>query len=80
MHLAIAYSTEIIRIYAAKDLRAGQRKLDEGEFLDVFTASVTDFLENCRKGAVTDAKTLSCALWLQNIQSGVWALDWKALS
>lgn len=80
MHLAIAYSTEIIHIYAAKDLRAGQRKLDEGEFLDVFTASVTEFLENCRNGAVTDAKTLSCALWLQNIQSGVWTLDWKALS
>lgn len=78
MHLAIAYSTEIIHIYAARDLRSGQRRLDEGEFLDVQTAGVTEFLESCRHGGVTDAKTLSCALWLQNIQSGAWTLDWQA--
>ena len=31
----------------------------------------------CRDGDVTDAKTLIGALWLQNVLSGVWSLDWK---
>jgi len=26
---------------------------------------------------VTDGKTLSCVLWLQNVLSGRWKLDWK---
>jgi len=36
----ISYSTEIIDIYLAKDLTLGERALDEGEFLDVFAASL----------------------------------------
>jgi ADP-ribose pyrophosphatase len=30
----------------------------------------------CRDGSVTDAKTLTGALWLQNVLRGDWALDW----
>ena len=40
MHPVISYSTEFIDIWFAKDLSAGERKLDAGEFLDVFTASL----------------------------------------
>jgi ADP-ribose pyrophosphatase len=29
----------------------------------------------CLSGQVTDGKTLAGALWLQNVQSGAWALD-----
>ena len=39
MHLAVAYSTEIIHIYFARGLSLGTRQLDHGEFLDVFTAT-----------------------------------------
>jgi ADP-ribose pyrophosphatase len=77
MHLAIAYSTEIIHIYFARRLRAGTRQLDVDEILDVQVESVPDFIEACRRGAVTDAKTLTCALWLQNVVSGAWALNWQ---
>ena len=77
MHLAIAYSTEIIHIFFARGLQAGERQLDAGEFLDVYSAPAAELLEACRKGQVTDAKTLSCALWLQNSLSGVWPLDWR---
>ncbi|WP_322999569.1 NUDIX hydrolase [Castellaniella sp.] len=77
LHLAIAYSTEIIHIFFARGLQAGQRHLDADEFLDVCTLSDADFSAACRQGGVTDAKTLSCALWLQNVRSGAWALDWR---
>jgi ADP-ribose pyrophosphatase len=77
MHPVISYSTEFIDIWFAKDLTAGERKLDAGEFLDVFTASPAELLQWCRDGQVTDAKTLAGALWLQNVLSGAWTLDWQ---
>jgi ADP-ribose pyrophosphatase len=27
---------------------------------------------------VTDGKTLTACLWLQNLMSGAWTLDWQA--
>lgn len=77
LHLAIAYSTEIIHIYFARGLRGGERKLDDGEFLDVHLMPVDELLGACRNGDVTDAKTLSCCLWLQNVRDGAWQLDWQ---
>ena len=77
-HPVIAYSTEAIDIWFARGLTLGERKLDEGEFLDVFTATPQELLHWCQQGLVTDAKTLSGALWLQNVLSGQWSLDWQA--
>ncbi|MEY3782749.1 MAG: hypothetical protein RIS97_927, partial [Pseudomonadota bacterium] len=70
MHLAIAYSDEVLHIYFAKGLTLGERKLDEGESLDVFTTTPAELLAMCSQGLVTDAKTLTCTLWLQNVLSG----------
>lgn len=78
MHLAIAYSTEIIHIYFARGLSLGERKLDAGEFLDVFAATPADLLAWSRDGRLTDAKTLTCLVWLQNVLSGAWKLDWRS--
>ena len=77
LHPVISYSTEFIDIWFARDLSAGQRKLDPGEFLDVFTATPAELLAWCRSGEVTDAKTLTGALWLQNVSAGAWTLDWQ---
>lgn len=79
LHPVISYSTEFIDIWFARDLQAGERKLDEGEFLDVFSAPLEDLLTWCRDGRVTDAKTLSGALWLQNLRAGTWTLDWQTV-
>ena len=77
MHLAIAYSTEVIHIYFARGLRAGECRLDAGEFLDVFSATPDELMTWCREGAVTDAKTLSCMVWVHNVLSGAWPLNWQ---
>ena len=76
MHPVISYSTEFIDIWFARDLKLGERKLDEGEFLDVFTATPAEFLQWCQQGLVTDAKTLAGALWVQNVLRGDWPLEW----
>lgn len=76
LHPVISYATEFIEIWFAKGLSLGERALDEGEFLEVFTATPDELLQWCREGQVTDAKTLTGALWLQNMLSGAWSVDW----
>ncbi len=78
LHPVIAYSTECIDIWFAKDLRLGERHLDDTEFLEVITATPTELMRWCQEGKVTDAKTLTGALWMQNVLSGTWALEWHS--
>lgn len=80
LHPVISYSTECIDIWFARDLHAGERQLDAGEFLDVFTATPAELLACCSDGRITDAKTLTGVLWLQNLMSGAWTLDWQSLA
>lgn len=77
LHPVISYSTEFIDIWFARGLTMGERKLDQGEFLDVFSATPAQLLQWCRDGQVTDGKTLTAALWLQNVVSGAWSLNWQ---
>lgn len=77
LHPVISYSTEFIEVWFARGLTAGARQLDAGEFLDVTTATPAELLQWTREGLLTDAKTLTGLLWLQNVLSGAWSLDWK---
>ena len=78
LHTAIAYSTEFIDIWFARGLTLGEQNLDAGEFLDVFSAMPEDLMNWCGSGQVTDAKTLTGMLWLKNVLSGEWTLEWQA--
>ncbi len=80
LHPVIAYSTEVIEIWFAKDLSLGERQLDIDEFLDVFTATPAELMAACQQGLLTDAKTLTGLLWLQNVLLGQWPLHWQTLS
>ena len=72
IHNAIAYSDEHLDIYLAQGLTEGERDLDAGEFLDVFTLPFDEMLEWIRQGRVTDVKTIIGALWLDKMQRGEW--------
>jgi ADP-ribose pyrophosphatase len=78
LHNAIAYSDEGIHIYFARGLSAGERALDEGEFLDLVSHSPAELDALALNGQLTDAKTLIGLLWLSRWQRGEWALDWQA--
>ena len=43
----------------------------------MFSATPQDVLEACRDGRLIDGKSLAGALWLQNVLSGAWSLDWS---
>lgn len=74
---AIAYSDEAIEIWFARGLTAGERQLDEGEFLDVDAMSADELDAAAARGELTDAKTLIGLLWLQNWRAGRWPLSWS---
>ncbi len=75
-HNAIAYSTEGIEIWFARGLTAGTMQLDEGEFLDVDTATLEELEEAARLGSLTDVKTLVGILWMRHWREGRWPLTW----
>lgn len=77
IHPVISYSTEFIEIWFARGLVAGPQRLDAGEFLDVFAATPQQLAAWCRDGAVTDAKTVAGMLWVQEVLSGAWPLEWQ---
>jgi ADP-ribose pyrophosphatase len=74
LHNAIAYSNEHIEIWFARGLTAGNRQLDEGEFLDLQLVDEGELDRLCASGAVTDAKTLIGLQWLQNWRAGRWSI------
>ena len=80
MYPTVAYSDEAIEVWFARGLEQKAAKLDHGEFLEVFTASVDDYLGWCSEDRIRDSKTLAAAIWVQNVRSGAWKLDWQAPS
>ncbi|POR55629.1 ADP-ribose pyrophosphatase [Paraburkholderia eburnea] len=74
IHPVISYSTEFIDIYLARGLTAGESKLDEGEFLETFTATLPELLGWVREGKITDVKTIIGTFWLEKALSGSWPL------
>lgn len=57
-HPCIGYSNEVIHLYLAQNLSAGQHVRDADETLDVFEASLPDCLQMIQNGQITDGKTI----------------------
>lgn len=73
IHPVISYSTEFIDIYLARGLIPGEADLDDGEFLETFTATLADLTEWVRSGRVSDVKTIIGTFWLEKVLSGAWS-------
>jgi len=79
MHPVIGYATERIEVWFADELTLGERHLDDGEFLDVFSATQQELEGWMRDGLLTDAKTIVGMMWLRQWRAGVWPLDWQSV-
>jgi ADP-ribose pyrophosphatase len=74
IHNAIAYSDEHLDIFVAQGLTAGESRLDDGEFLETFAATLDDMLQWIREGKITDVKTVIGTFWLEKILAGEWKI------
>jgi ADP-ribose pyrophosphatase len=64
LHTAIAYTDEAIDLFIARKLTLSERKLDAGEFLEVFSVPLGEAIQMIRDGRITDAKTVAALLWV----------------
>ena len=58
----VAYCSEVIYLYAAKNLKKTQQNLDEGEFLSVEKIKISDAADMVMKGEISDSKTVALVL------------------
>jgi ADP-ribose pyrophosphatase len=65
IHTAIAYTDEAIHLYVARNLTLTQRKLDQGEFLEILVKPFDEALRMVRDGEITDCKSVSALLWVE---------------
>jgi len=75
IHNAIAYSDEHLDLFLARGLKEGPAKLDDGEFLETFTATIPEMLEMVKRGDITDVKTVIGTFWIEKIAAGTWKPD-----
>jgi ADP-ribose pyrophosphatase len=64
IHTGIGYTDETIELFLAKRLTEKTRKLDAGEFLEVFRAPFDEAIAMVRDGRITDSKTTIGLLWV----------------
>lgn len=57
-HPCIGYSNEVIHMYLATSLTAGEHRRDADELLEVFEVSFSECLAMVKRGDITDGKTL----------------------
>jgi ADP-ribose pyrophosphatase len=72
IHNAIAYSDEHLDLFLARGLKEGEAKLDDGEFLETFTATIPEMLDMVKDGSITDVKTVIGTFWLEKFAAGTW--------
>ena len=68
----IGYANERMEYFLARDLVLEERKLDDGEFLEVFELSLIEAIDWIRQGKISESKTIVGLFWLEKHLK-----DWK---
>jgi ADP-ribose pyrophosphatase len=69
-HNAVGYCDEKIEVYLARGLAFDATANDDGEIVEVFTATLAELLDWIGRGRVTDVKTIIGAYWLKERIAG----------
>jgi ADP-ribose pyrophosphatase len=64
-HNAIGYSDEKIEVFLARSLTMEEARTDDGEVLEILTATREQLLDWIADGTITDVKTIVGAYWLE---------------
>ncbi|MGQ9462903.1 MAG: NUDIX hydrolase [Candidatus Fervidibacter sp.] len=66
LHLAPGYSTELIHLFLAEDLRPAKSETDEDEFIEPVIVPLDEAVVKILKGEIQDAKTVAALLLVWN--------------
>lgn len=63
IHPVIGYADEEMTLFRATGLKAGEQKLDEGEYVEIKRFTPDQLKQMMKKGEITDVKTLIGLFW-----------------
>lgn len=66
LYLAPGYSTELIHLFLAEDLRPAKSETDEDEFIELVIVPLDEAVVKILKGEIQDAKTVAALLLVWN--------------
>lgn len=72
LHPCIGYSDEVIHIFLASGLQAGEHRRDHDEALEVFELSLADAMDALRRGEISDGKTMIALFWAEKHLADSW--------
>lgn len=72
LHPCIGYSDEVIHVYLATGLQAGNHQRDDEESLEVFSMTLEQAMQAMRLGEITDGKTMIALFWVEKYLAGNW--------
>ena len=64
------FTDEVIHLFAATELTAGDTKLDADEFIEVLRMPFSEAVELIRTGELVDAKSVACLLYARSFLLG----------
>ncbi|MFV0520335.1 MAG: NUDIX domain-containing protein [Lachnospirales bacterium] len=66
-YIAVGYSSEVIHIYLAKDLKKTVQNLDDDEFLEIETYTLDECMTMIQNGNILDSKTIATLLFYKQL-------------
>ena len=64
----VGFSNEVIHLYVAEDLKAGEQHTDEDEFINVVAVPLAEAMEMAQDGRIVDAKSIISILMLARMR------------
>jgi ADP-ribose pyrophosphatase len=69
-YTAVGFCTEVLHLFAASDLEAGDQAFEDDESIEVVTMPVASAMDKIRDGSIADAKTVAAVFWAELYQAG----------
>ena len=63
----VGFSNELIYLYAAKGLKAGEQHTDEDEFINLQIVTLEEAVEMVKRGEILDGKSIISILMLRDL-------------
>jgi ADP-ribose pyrophosphatase len=68
-YTAVGFCTELMHLFVATGLQAGEQDVEEDESIDIVTMPVAAAMQHIRDGTILDAKTVAAVFWAELYQA-----------
>ena len=69
-YTAVGFCTEVLHLFVASDLEAGDQAFEDDEDIEVVTMSVAGAMDQISHGEIVDSKTIAAVFWAELHHAG----------